>query len=307
MSNDQSVFRRFAGRPLMIGLSFVLIAVLSLGLIACGDDDDDDGGGGGSTLEKAQEDGVITIGFANEAPYGFADSSGEATGEAPTVAKAILAELGINEVVSVVVPFGNLIPGLEAGRFDIIAAGMFINPGRCEQILFSDPDYCVPQAFGVEAGNPMGIMTFDDIAANPDIKVGIPTGGVEDQYARDAGATDDQITNFDTLQDAGDALAAGRVDAIAATSLAIQAELERLGDDGLEATPGFDVVIDGKPASGCGGFGFRKSDDDLHKAFNDKLIALKDSDGIRPLVEEFGFDDEVDAAKGRTAEELCTE
>jgi polar amino acid transport system substrate-binding protein len=130
---------------------------------------------------------------------------------------------------------------------------------------------------------------------------------VEDGYARDAGATDDQITNFDTIQDAGDALAAGRVDAIAATSLAIQSELERLGDDGLEATPGFDVIIDGQPASGCGGFGFRMDDEDLHEAFNDQLVALKDADGIRPLVEVFGFDDEVEAAKGRTAEELCAE
>lgn len=300
MRNDDPAIFRHRNRSLFLALAVSILAVFSVAMVACDDDD-------GSTLEEAQETGRIRIGFANEAPYGFADSSGNVTGEAPTVAKAVLAELGIDEVDAVVVPFGNLIPGLDAGRFDIIAAGMFINPDRCEQILFSDPDYCVPQAFGVEAGNPLGIMTFDDIAANPDITVGIPTGTVEEGYALDAGASEDQIENFDTLQDAGDALQAGRVDAIAATSLAIQAELERLDDDGLESTPGFDVIIDGQPASGCGGFGFRMDDEDLHEAFNEQLVAMKEAGQIRPLVEEFGFDDEVDAAIGRTAAELCGE
>jgi polar amino acid transport system substrate-binding protein len=291
---------RFAGTPLR-AVAIAAIAILALGMLSCGGDD-------GSTLEEAQDEGSITIGIANEAPYGFVTSAGEVSGEAPTVAQAILAELGIDEVVPVVVPFQNLIPGLEAGRFDVIAAGMFINPDRCGQILFSDPDYCVPQAFAVEAGNPLGIMTFDDIAANPDITVGIPGGTVEIGYATDAGASEDQIEEFESLQDAGDALAAGRVDAIAATSLAIGAELERLGDDGLEATPGFEVTdANGDPVSGCGGFGFRTDDDDFHEAFNDILVAMKEAGEIRPLVEEFGFDDEVDAAVGRTAADLCAE
>lgn len=301
--NNSLTGRPFTRRGLFRGLAVAGLGTAGIALVGCGDDDDN---GGGNALEAARERGTIRIGFANEAPYGFATAAGEVTGEAPTVARAVLAELGIEEIDPVVVPFGNLIPGLESGRFDIIAAGMFINPDRCEQILFSDPDYCVPQAFAVEAGNPLGIMSFDDIAANPDITVGIPTGAVEEQYALDAGASQDQIVNFDAIQDAGDALAAGRVDAIAATSLAIQAELERLGDDGLEATPGFDVIIDGKPASGCGGYGFRKDDQELRDAFNDVLISMKEGGEIRPLVEEFGFDDEVDAAEGRTAEELCT-
>lgn len=266
-------------------------------VVGCGDDE--------STLDEAKDSGRIRIGFANERPYGFADSSGNVTGEAPTVAKAVLERMGISEIDAVVVPFGSLIPGLEAGRFDIIAAGMFINPDRCQQILFSDPDYCVPQAFAVKAGNPLGIMTFEDIAANSDIRLGVPTGAVEEGYALDAGASQDQIVNFDDIAGAGEALQAGRIDAVAATTLAIQAELERLGDDSLEATPGFDVVIDGEPVSGCGGYGFREDDEDLRDAFNEILLEMKNNDEIKPLVEEFGFVDEVDAAKGRTADQLC--
>src|SRR3546814_5140271 len=91
-----------------------------------------------STLEKAREAGFIRIGFANEAPYGFATPDGKLTGEAPEVAKAVLKKMGINEVDGVLTEFGSLIPGLKAGRFDIIAAGMFITPARCNEVAFSE-------------------------------------------------------------------------------------------------------------------------------------------------------------------------
>jgi polar amino acid transport system substrate-binding protein len=90
-----------------------------------------------STLEQAKADGYIRVGFANEAPYGFATPDGKLTGESPEVVKAVLAKLGIKDVDGVLTEFASLIPGLQAGRFDIIAAGMFVNPKRCEQILFS--------------------------------------------------------------------------------------------------------------------------------------------------------------------------
>ena len=76
-----------------------------------------------TTLERARQAGYIRIGFANEAPFGYATPEGTLTGEAPEVAKAVLAKMGIPEVDGVLTEFGSLIPGLKAGRFDIIAAG----------------------------------------------------------------------------------------------------------------------------------------------------------------------------------------
>ena len=36
---------------------------------------------------------------------------------------------------------------------------------RCQQILFSDPDYCIPQAFAVEAGKKIPLeLTFEALA-----------------------------------------------------------------------------------------------------------------------------------------------
>src|SRR5512142_2320672 len=64
------------------------------------------------SLDRVKKQGFIRIGFANEAPYGYATPDGKLTGEAPEVAKAVLAKMGINEVDGVLTEFGSLIPGL---------------------------------------------------------------------------------------------------------------------------------------------------------------------------------------------------
>lgn len=304
--------RRLGRRSLFRGFALTGLGLTGAVLVGCDEDDEGangDGNGGGSSsdsvLERAREQGYITIGFANEAPYGFADASGEVTGEAPEVAKVIFAELGIPEVQGVVTTFGALIPGLQAGRFDAIAAGMFINPDRCDQILFSDPDYCIPQAFAVQAGNPFGVTDYESLAAS-DAQLGVISGGVEEGYATALGVPEDRITRFDEPTSMAEGLQAGRVDVIAATSLSIAEQVNRLNDSNLEMTAGFTPVIDGEPQYGCGGYGFRNDDQELRDAFNDVLVSMKQSNEILPITEPFGFGaTEIGAAADVTADELC--
>ena len=103
------------------------------------------------------------------------------------MAKAVLAKMGIAEVDGVLTEFGSLIPGLKAGRFDIIAAGMFVNPARCNEIAFSEPSYGIGQAMLVPAGNPKGIVDYASFADNADLKLAVMAGAVEAGYANDAG------------------------------------------------------------------------------------------------------------------------
>src|SRR5918994_7975467 len=149
-----------------------------------------------STLEKAKAEGFIRVGFANEAPFGFATPDGKLTGEAPEVAKAILAKMGIPQVDGVLTEFGSLIPGLKAGRFDVIAAGMFINPKRCAEIAFSEPSYGIGQAMLVKSSNPKGIKDYSSIKENADIKLAVMAGPVEAGYAKDAGVAEGQIVSL---------------------------------------------------------------------------------------------------------------
>lgn len=183
-------------------------------------------GSGSGTLEGLQDSGSITIGIANEAPFGFTGDDGEATGIAPDVASAVLEELGITEVNAEVVEFGQLIGGLQAGQFDLIAAGMYINEERAEQILFSDPDYCIAEGLAVAGGNPEGIVDYNSFVDNPDLTLAVATGTVEVGYAEDAGIPDDQLEVFSSIDDMYAALAAGEVDAVSGTAATVQTQVE---------------------------------------------------------------------------------
>lgn len=256
-----------------------------------------------STLERAREQGFIRVGFANEAPFGFATTAGELTGEAPEVAKYILNQLGIPEVDGVLTEFGSLIPGLQAGRFDIIAAGMFINPQRCEQIAFSEPSYGIGQAFLVAEGNPLGLKNYDDVAANPEARLGVMSGAVEGGYAEQSGVPAEQISSFPDGPSGVAAVRTGRIDAFALTSLSIQNLVETAGPDaGVEMTQPFDTVA-GTSVKGHGGFGFRKEDEDLLAAFNAELEKFIGSPEHIALVEPFGFG--ADYLPVATTAELC--
>jgi polar amino acid transport system substrate-binding protein len=253
-----------------------------------------------TTLERAKADGYIRVGFANEAPYGFATPDGKLTGESPEVVKAVLAKMGIPQVDGVLTEFGSLIPGLQAGRFDIIAAGMFITPKRCEQIQFSEPTYGIGQAFLVSEGNPKGIKDYSSIADDGDLKLAVMAGAVESGYARDSGIGLDQLVVLPDQSSLVKAVQAGRADAAALTANSIADMASK--NDGVEATEPFGTVA-GKSVVGHGGVGFRKDDTDLYEAFNAELKKFIGSEEHIALVTPFGF------GKGflptKTTAELC--
>ena len=282
----------------------VLLVVVAMLATACGDSGDNgsDGQAGSSLLERAREEG-IRIGFANERPYGFENEQGEPDGEAPAVAREVLDRMGITEIDGVVVEFGALINGLRADRYDMVAAGMFINEERASQALFSDPDYCASSAFAVPAGNPQNLTDFESVTANDEVTLGVINGGVEVGYAEAAGVPAERLNRFDATADIVDALRAGRIDAFALTSITVRDQVADL--PGFEATEGFIPVVNGEEQLGCGGFVFRFEDKEFRDAFNEELVAMKEADEILPLIEEFGFTStETEAAKDQTVEDL---
>jgi polar amino acid transport system substrate-binding protein len=260
--------------------------------------------GEGGVLEELRQQGYVQVGIANEVPYGFEDESGEVTGEAPEVARAVLAELGIPEIRAQVVDFGSLIGGLQAGQFDMIAAGMYINAERAEQILFSDPDYCVGEAFAVEEGNPLGLSDFQSVVDTPEATIAILSGAVEEGYAETAGVPDEQIELFTDVNSQYDALQAGRVDAVTGTSLTVLNQAQ--SRDGIEATESFFPVDEnGEEILGCGGFGFRPENQEFRDAFNDKLNEMQEAGQLLPIITEFGFaTEDVERAQELTVEDL---
>lgn len=263
------------------------------------------GGGSGSTLQNAKSAGTIKIGIANEAPYGFTDQSGKVTGESVEVARAVLKALGINEVQATAVEFGSLIPALNARQFDMVTAGMFINPERCANASFTDPDYTAPTAFLVPKGNPQGIKTFDDVKAK-NLRLAVLSGAVEQGYAQKSGIPDGQIQVVDTQNTLLQAITAGRADAGALTNISLNDVVKKNSSANVEVTSGFFPTIDGKETVSAGAFVFRKGDDDFVTAYNAELKKLHDSGQWLTLAAPFGFSQDNVPKADVTTQRLCT-
>ena len=240
-----------------------------------------------STLDKVREQGFIRVGFANEAPYAYADSSGKFTGESPTVFRHVMKELGVEQVDAVLTEWGALIPGLRAGRFDAIVASMYITPTRCKQIIFTNPTYGVGEAFVVKTGNPDGINTYKD-AVQKNKSIAFIAGTAEVEHARMAGMSRDQMLIVPDFAAAIASVKAGRASAGAFTSLTAQDLAQK--DEAIERATPFTFEHDGKSYRGEGSFGFRPDDTALRDAINEKLAAYLGSPEHLQAIAEFGFD-----------------
>ncbi|RFS85860.1 ectoine/hydroxyectoine ABC transporter substrate-binding protein EhuB [Actinomadura spongiicola] len=282
----------------------LLSAAVPLAAAGCSTTDPEEERSGGGTLQKAKDAGSITVGFANEAPYGYTDKSGKLTGEAPELARAIFKRLGIDEVKGVQVDFGGLIGGLNARRFDAIAAGMFITPERCASAAFANPEYVAKSAFMVPEGNPKGLKTYTD-PGKKGVKVGVLQGAVEGDYAAKTGVEKGNIISFPDQPSAYEGLKSKRVDCIWLTRISLADLLAKHKGEGYEVTEAFTPVIDGKEQFGAGAFVFRKADGELLNAWNTELAKLKQENGLLPILQPFGFTQAEMPGPDDTAAQFC--
>jgi polar amino acid transport system substrate-binding protein len=249
---------------------------------------------------------VVRLGIANEPPFGYLDTAhGRVTGEAPELGRAVLARLGVKGIEVVTTEFRSLIPGLRAGRFDVIAAGMYVTPERCAQVLFSRPTYRIGEALLVRRGNPKQLHAYADVARATDAIIGIVAGSIELAYAEAASIPASRISRLKEASSAVDALRAGQIDAYAGTALTVQGLLDKARAHDLErAEPFAQPIVGGIEAWGYGAFAFRKRDRALRDAWNLVLDEYLGSAEHLSLVRPFGFT-ERELPDVQRAETLC--
>lgn len=260
-----------------------------------------EGDGGDSTLARVQDAGSIRVGFANERPYAFREG-GELVGEAPAVHGYIFEQLGVDTLEPNLFEFGSLIQALNSERVDVVTAGMFITPERCEQADFSNPEYVATTALLVQSGNPQGLSDYASVAESG-ATLAVMNGAVEVDQARGNDIGDDQLQIVPDQQAGLDAVKSGRADAFALTSISLRALAE--SDDGVEVAEAFIPVVDGEEQIGAGAAVFRQGDDELREAFNEELRKILEDGTWLELVEPYGFTEAEMPDPDLTAEELC--
>ncbi|MPW20399.1 ectoine/hydroxyectoine ABC transporter substrate-binding protein EhuB [Paraburkholderia sp. CNPSo 3157] len=252
-----------------------------------------------TTLERIQRTGEVRIGYANESPFAFTKLDGSVTGESPEVAKKVFAKLGVKKVDTVLTEWGSLIPGLRAGRFDVIASGTYVTPARCQQVAFSEPIDRIQDTVMTLPGNPKAIHSYPDVAKNPDLKLAVIAGSVELVYAKEAGVKEAQLLQVGDSPELVQAVLTRRADAAASTNLTMR-EFAGKYNGKVSAESNF---TDDPKHNGYSAFAFRPEDTDLRDAVNKILKGYVGSEDHLSTISVFGFNKQN--LPDKTTKELC--
>ena len=250
----------------------------------------------GSLLDTAKSQGFLRVAIANEPPYTQVNADGTVSGCEPDVLRAVCQRMGIKDIQGVVTPYASMIPGLNANRWDVIAAGLFMKQSRCGQVDYSEPVIVSTESFATPKGNPKGITSIAAVTSNSGLKIAVLPGGFEEGILKTSKVPDSQQVKVSDGRSGIEAVKANRADAFLLPTLSLRALAK---DDA-----GFDVSAPLKDAPRTGsGAAFRKSDASFHDAYNKELAAFKQTSQFADILNKWGFDPTV--VQGVTAQELC--
>ncbi len=253
-----------------------------------------------SLSEKVAAGDKPSLGFATAVPWGYPGENGEPLGFVNAIALTILEEMGINEVDTSVNEWAGLIPGLNAGRYDVITGGMYILKSRCENIDFSDPIGYFGDAMMVPAGNPKGIHNYEDVVrTGATLVTGIGFNTVE--AAKKYGVPDSQMLLVDGEVGILAAMNAGRADVAVHTVFSVQEHVE-ISEGKFEQT---DATKMPKEVMNVVGIGFRKSDSDFKEKFNAAMAKVIGGDKWMSSTAEYGYTAAQLPPEGFTTEYAC--
>jgi polar amino acid transport system substrate-binding protein len=229
----------------------------------------------------------VKIGVAAEPypPFTSPDAAGNWVGWEIDFMNAICKQAAIECVVTPTA-WDGIIPALTAGQIDVIMSSMSITAERAQTIDFSDKYYNTPAM----------VMVAKDSTITPDAAgltgkiVGVQVSTTHADYtAKYFAPVAAEVKTYQTQDEANQDLAAGRLDAVMADSIALQAFLD--SETGKACCKSAGNVKNDPAILGAGvGFGLRKGDPLLAK-LNDAIKAIR-ADGTYDTITKayFPFD-----------------
>ncbi|MFW6141298.1 MAG: basic amino acid ABC transporter substrate-binding protein [Candidatus Saliniplasma sp.] len=248
-------------------VSVILILVLSLAAVTFS-----------GCLEE--DDETIVVGTsADFPPFEYIDEdTGDIIGFDIDLTKEILEDQGY-EVEVKDMDFGTLIPSLEGGEIDVIAAAMTITEEREEKVDFSDPYYEADQSILLREGSDIEVNNIEDLEG---YKVGAQTGttgaDVVQEELIDTGLIDEEdFSEYDRYTFAVSDLIDERIDAVV---------IDRPVGLSFEANRDVEIVYTYETGEEYA-FAVQQDNDELREDINQGLGNIRDTDEWDDLVEEY--------------------
>jgi polar amino acid transport system substrate-binding protein len=172
-------------------VSIILILAMVIGAVAIS----------GCTQQKGNK---IIVGTSSDfKPFEYKAANGTIIGFDIDLIKKVLTDEGYTVEIQDI-GFDSLIPALQTGKIDVIAAGMTINDVRKQEVDFTNPYYEANQSVLVQVGSGVNITKIDDLA---NYKVGAQTGTTGWQWINDTlvatgKLSPDKFNSYDLYTDA---------------------------------------------------------------------------------------------------------
>ncbi len=218
-------------------------------------------------------------------PFSWKESDGTLKGFDIDIALALCEKMG-RKCELVEQDWDGIIPALLAKKYDAIVASMSVTEERMKRVDFTEKYYNTPAKFVAKEN-----AGFEATAAGLKGKViGVQRGTVHQCYMEKI-YPDAELKLYGTQEEVFLDLAAGRIDAQISDSIqALEGFLGKPEGKGYAFLGGdqFDLECHGIGA----GIALRKGSDDLRKAFNDAIKAIRD-DGTYAKINAKYFDFDI--------------
>ena len=245
-------------------LAMALGLVMLLALAACGSAAPDASAASGSAGGKT----VVTVATSPDFPPFESLDGSEVVGIEVDILQAITEKLGM-EMQLEQMDFDSVIPGVQAGKFDIGMSGITITADRQKNCDFTQPYFLASQAI---------VVTPDsDITCKADLEgktVSVQTGTTAEEYCMGNGY---EVLAFTANNDAAAALTAGKVDVWVVDN---EVGVALAAQQGL-------VVLDEAMTSEPYAFAFAK-DSELTAQFDEALGQLLADGTVAAIFEKYG-------------------
>ena len=221
-------------------------------------------GASGKTLEDVQKAGKLTVATSPDfPPFESLGENGEVVGIEIDILNLICAELGV-ELDIQQVDFDSVLPGVQAGKYEMGVSGISVTPEREENTLFTAP-YCL-------AAQAIVVLKDSAITCKADLEgktVSVQTGTTAEEFCMGAGYT---VNAYTANADAQEALISGKVDAWVIDDLTAAEMVKLYNEENGETMVVLSEAMTTEPYA----FAFKLGDDELVNAINEiinKLVA----------------------------------
>ena len=249
--------------------AFALALAMALGLLSgCGSSNSDSNTPSGDDASDAAAKTKLVVATSPDFPPFESLEGGEVVGIEVDILKKVAEKMGM-ELDLQQMDFDSVIPGVQAGKFDVGMSGITVTDKRKENVDFSSVYFMAAQAIVVTADS--GIIGKADLEGK---KVSVQTGTTAEEYCMGNGY---EVLAFTANNDAAAALTAGKVDAWVVDNEVALAMAPELGL----------TVLDEAMTSEPYAFAFQKGSE-LVAPFNEALDALLADGTVEQIFQQYG-------------------